>query len=71
MTNNLLVRLRAAKGEISDAETELGTALREIRIAPRAEKTAITAVIEDALKKVRSARATVAELEELLSPESK
>ena len=52
---------------MSDAEGELDLALGEIRVALRAEKTAITGVVEEAFAKLRRAKSRLIELEARLS----
>ena len=61
----LLEKITAAKTELMEAEADLDRCMREIRIAPRAEKTTITAMVEAAFSKLRSARADLVELEAL------
>lgn len=62
----LLSKIESAKTGLSDAEGDLEKVLREIRIAPRAQKTTISAVVEDAFAKLRAARATLGDLEEIV-----
>jgi phage-related tail protein len=59
-------RIETALREMTEAENELGRVLRELRGGPRAEKTAVSAVVEAALAKLKVARATVADLQKLL-----
>ena len=51
------------------AETKLESVLSEIRVAPRAEKTAVSQAIESALLSLRSARGKVEEAEKTLAKE--
>jgi hypothetical protein len=67
MADALRARIETAMRDMTDAETELGRVLKEMRGGGRrAEKTAIDAVVEEALDKLKAARAKVAELEKLL-----
>jgi hypothetical protein len=63
-------KIAAAKREMADAEGDLSSVLKDIRIARRAEKTQITAVVEVALAKLKSAREAVEELEKLLADDT-
>ena len=56
-----------AQREVSEAEGELDNVLGEIRVALRAEKTAIASVVEDAFAKLRRAKSRLTELEARLS----
>jgi hypothetical protein len=49
------------------AEAALEVAMSELQVAPRAEKVAISAVLEQALERLRSARAELRSFEELVS----
>ena len=66
-----LATLEEAKLAVEAAETELETVLAEIRVAPRAEKTAVSRAIESALDRLRTARAKVADAEETLANETR
>jgi hypothetical protein len=58
----------AARQDLTEAESELVKVLGEIRVALRAEKTAVTTAVEDAFTKLRRAKTRLAELEaELVS----
>jgi hypothetical protein len=65
----VLAKIVAAKTEMTAAETDLDKVLREIRMAPRAEKTAISEVVQKAFAELRAARIKLVELEEELSAE--
>ena len=62
----ILEKISIAKRDISEAEIELERAVGEILVTPRAEKTTITKVVEDALAKVRAARVHLDGLDELV-----
>jgi hypothetical protein len=66
MKNAVRAKITVATREIADAETELERVLKEMRIGLRAEKTTVTAVVEAALDRVRTARAAVTGLESVL-----
>jgi hypothetical protein len=63
----LLEKINASKREMGEAETDLEKVLRELRTAPRAEKTTISKVVEDAFAKLRAARKNLIDLERLIS----
>ena len=65
----VLAKIDAAKTELTAAEADLDKVLREIRMAPRAEKTAISEVVQKAFTELRAARAKLVELEEDLVAE--
>ncbi|KYF51415.1 hypothetical protein BE08_32235 [Sorangium cellulosum] len=62
----LLEKVTAAKQEIADAESNLERALREIQVAPRADKTTVSEVVQAAFTKLRAARTNLTELEGLV-----
>jgi hypothetical protein len=63
----LLSRIEASKREVGDAEKHLTKALREVRNAPRAEKTTVTRTVEEAIGKLRVARAELDDLSKVIS----
>jgi hypothetical protein len=58
-------KLGAALKEVTAAEDALGEVLREIEIAPRAEKKAISDAVSLAFERLRIARRELIELQEL------
>jgi hypothetical protein len=69
MKQQALERLAQAKRDILDAEANLEKVLREIQIAPRAEKTTVSQVVQDAFAKVRAVRTALTDLEKLATEE--
>jgi hypothetical protein len=65
----LLTKIESAKNEMSAAEDDLEVVLREIKIAPRAQKTTTSVAVEDAFKKLKAARAALGELEKIVAGE--
>lgn len=63
----LLEKIRAAKNGVADAESELAKLLKEIEVAPRAEKTTIGEALRNAFRKLRDAREHIGKLEARLS----
>jgi len=52
-----------AERELSEAEAGLDSAIGQIRVALRADKTTVTATVEEAFAKLRRAKHTLTELE--------
>jgi hypothetical protein len=67
----LLTSIESAKRDISAAEGELEQAIRDLQVVPRAEKTTISKVLEDAVARVRAARTKLSKLETLVVTEKK
>jgi len=65
--HELLAMISGAQRELSEAEGELDKVVGEIRVALRAEKTAIAGAVEDAFAKLRRAKSKLTELEAWLS----
>ena len=59
----LLAMISVAERELSEAEVELDSAIAQIHLAMRAEKTTVTATVEEAFAKLRRAKNTLTELE--------
>jgi hypothetical protein len=62
----LRAKLDAALSEVTSAESALASLLANLRAAPRAEKVAADAPVEEAFTRLRAARAALAELREQL-----
>ena len=56
MDKELLANVRSAKGEVAEAEDELGALLKSLQRNARAEKTTISTALEAAFDKLRAAR---------------
>jgi len=65
----ILAEMEAAERDIAAAEEDLGRMLRAIKVAPRAEKTTITEVVERAFTTLRAARERLVRLEQALASE--
>jgi hypothetical protein len=59
----VLEEVGVAKNGVADAESDLARLLREIQVAPRAEKTTISEMLQSALQKLRNAREHLEKLE--------
>ncbi len=67
MDKSLLAsKIEAAKRDVTDAEAEIEKLLGELRVMVRAEKVGVSEAVEGAFVKLRSARAALEGLEEIL-----
>jgi len=62
----VLEEIRVAKDAVADAVNQLDRLLKEIEIAPRAEKTTISEALHNAFQKLRDAREHLGKLETLI-----
>jgi len=62
----ILAKIKDAKQVITLAEKDVEKVLREVRVAPRAEKTTITKAVHEAFVKLRAAKSSLIELEKLV-----
>jgi hypothetical protein len=66
----LVAEIESTSQDIKAAEHDLDRVLREIQVAPRAEKTTITEVVEKAFVTLRAARERLTRLEQSLLAEA-
>jgi chemotaxis regulatin CheY-phosphate phosphatase CheZ len=64
----LLSKITASKTDISDAEERLASVIRDVEVAPRAEKT-VSEAVDEAMKKLKAARAELESLEKIVLSE--
>jgi hypothetical protein len=62
-----LSNVELARVDVEDAESRLEAVLADLKAAPRAEKTAVSTAIEQALQRLRDARAKLATAEVTIS----
>lgn len=55
-----------AATEVSDAASDLDKLLREIKTSPRAEKTTVSKVVEDAFSRLKTARVALSDVQKVL-----
>ncbi len=67
----LLSKIDRAKTDVTEAEADLERLIRELSATPRAEKTTVSRVVEDAFGKLRAAKSDLAELEKLIETDAK
>jgi hypothetical protein len=65
----LLKNVSSSKQEIEDAERHLSLVLQKFGVAPRAQKTTITGVVQTAFDRLRSAREGLERLERIIKGE--
>ncbi|GMV13712.1 MAG: hypothetical protein HS104_34750 [Polyangiaceae bacterium] len=63
----LLNSIERAQRDVASAEADLERLLGELLQAPRADKTTVSRVIEEAFGKLRSAKSDLADLETIVS----
>ena len=62
----VLDKVKVAQQELSDAESNLGKVMRELKVAVRADKSMIGEALEAAFSKVKLANKDLADLETLI-----
>lgn len=62
----ILDKIKVARQELGDAESNVGKALRELKVAVRADKAIIGEALEAAFNKVKLANADLVALEKLI-----
>jgi hypothetical protein len=68
MTSELVLdRIRIAKRELAEAQRALDTLLRTMEVASQTETTPVTAVVEQAFNRIKTAQANLLELRKLLT----
>lgn len=65
----MLAKVHTASTEVTDAAGDLQKLLSEILKTPRAQKTKISKVIEDAFSRLKTARVALVDVEKLLKKE--
>jgi hypothetical protein len=62
----ILDKIKVARQELSDAEANVGTVLRELKVSVRADKSMIGEPLEAAFSKVKLANEDLVDLERLI-----
>ena len=62
----VLAKVQSAAAEVADAADDLDKLLAEIKAAPRAQKTTISKVVEEAFMRLKSARSALLDVEKIL-----
>ena len=62
----VLDKIKVARQELSDAEANVATVLRELKVSVRADKSMIGEALEAAFSKVKLANKDLVELEKLI-----
>ena len=62
----ILDKIKVARQDLSDAEAEVGKALRELKVSTRADKSMIGGALEAAFSKMKLANKDLSDLEKLI-----
>ncbi|MDB5215300.1 MAG: hypothetical protein JWO86_3227 [Myxococcaceae bacterium] len=65
----ILTKVHTAATEVSESVNDLDKLLADLKSAPRAEKTTISKIVEEAFLRLKNARAELTEVEKLLKKE--
>lgn len=65
----ILSKLQIAATEVSESVTHLDALLAALASAPRAQKTTVSKVVEDAFSRLKTARVALTEAEKLVKKE--
>jgi hypothetical protein len=65
----VLAKVQTAATEVSDAASDLDKLLSALRSAPRAQKTTISKVVEEAFSRLKAARGALTDIEKILKKE--
>jgi hypothetical protein len=65
----ILAKVNTAATEVSESVTDLDRLLSDLASAPRAEKTTISKIVEDAFSRLKNARLALTEVQKLLEKE--
>lgn len=63
----LLSKLDRAQRDVEAAENDLARVLADLTQAPRAEKTTVSQVIEDAFGKLRAAKSALSDVQDIVA----
>jgi hypothetical protein len=65
----ILAKVQGASQEVTEAADDLDKLLAAIKAAPRAEKTTISKLVEEAFSRLTSARVALSDVEKLVKKE--
>jgi hypothetical protein len=66
----LLAKVHSATTEVSDAAEALDALLAAIKAAPRAQKTTVSKVVEEAFARLKRARGALTDVEQILTKQA-
>jgi hypothetical protein len=66
----LLAKVDTATQEVSDAAEALAKLLSDLQKAPRAEKTTISNIVEEAFTRLKTARTALSDVKKILAKEA-
>lgn len=67
---SILAKVKLAATEVSESASNLDKLLSDLAAAPRAEKTTISQVVQDAFARLKHARAALLDVEKLVAMEA-
>ena len=65
----ILTKVQTAAAEVSASVDDLDKLLRDLKSAPRAEKTTISKIVEEAFLRLKNARVALSDVEKLVKKE--
>jgi hypothetical protein len=65
----LLAKVTTATQEVSDAAAALDKLLKDLKTAPRAQKTTISQIVEEAFSRLKTARVALSDVQKILAKE--
>jgi hypothetical protein len=65
----ILTKVQIAATEVSESVSDLDKLLSDLASAPRAEKTTISKIVEDAFSRLKTARVALSDIQKLLEKE--
>jgi hypothetical protein len=66
----LLAKVTSATEEVGDAATALDKLLKDLKTAPRAEKTTISNIVEEAFTRLKAARVALSDAQKIIAKEA-
>lgn len=66
----ILSKVQVAAKEVSESATDLDKLLSDLKSAPRAEKTTVSKIVEEAFSRLKNARAALSDIEKLVKKEA-
>ncbi len=65
----ILAKVQSATTEVGEAASDLDKLLSDIKSTPRAQKTTISKIVEEAFSRLKTARVALSDVEQLLKKE--
>lgn len=65
----VLSKVQLAAAEVSESVSDLDKLLSDLKSAPRAEKTTLSKIVEDAFSRLKNARVALADVQKIIEKE--